>query len=136
MELTPIIADTDFISDYLVGKEKTKNNMKELLMSHQIIISTSITVGELYFGKNRRNWQEKRTKSLDKFISLLNIVSFEKQHAIEYGKLRANLIDKGEDIGFTDTANAAIAKIENIPILTGNINHFNRIEGLQVEEYK
>ena len=130
MELTPIITDTDFISDFLVGKAKAESIFKELLLNNQVIISTSITVGELYYGKNRRKWQEKRSVALDNFLSLLTIISFGKEHTVEYGKIRANLVDKGTDIGFADCAIAAISRVENVPILTGNYEHFMRIDGI------
>ncbi|MFQ5979579.1 MAG: type II toxin-antitoxin system VapC family toxin [Candidatus Heimdallarchaeota archaeon] len=136
MELEkPIIADTNFLSDHLAGKKTARKMHKTLLKEGHYIITTVITVSELYFGKYRRRWQETRSRKLAELIASLQIIPFSTVHAIEYGRIRAFLADSGLDIGFADTAIAAIAKKENLPILTANIRHFERIEGIEIKLY-
>ena len=137
MELTrPIIADTDYLSDYLAGKTNAKNATINIIKEEMFVVTTTITVSELYYGKYRRKWQERRSKALENFITALTVLSFAIEHAKEYGKIRANLVDNGLDIGFADAAIASIAIVEDLPLLTANIEHFNRIEGLKIKIYR
>jgi len=131
----PIIVDTDFLSDYLVGTISAKKAAYALLNEGLYVVTTVITVSELYFGSYRRKWQQKRLQALNKLVSNLQVISFTREHTKEYGKIRASLVDQGTDIGFADTAIAAIAKIESLPVLTSNIKHFERIDGLKLRPY-
>ena len=117
MELSsPIIADT-------------------LLQDGMYVVTTAITASELYFGKYRRKWQEKRSNILHTLIASLTVIPFTIKHAKVYGKIRAYLVDEGIDIGFADTAIASIALVENIPLLTANFRHFDLVEGLVIRQY-
>ena len=137
MELNrPIIADTDYLSDYLAGKIAAKKTTFNLIKEEMFVVTTTITVSELYYGKYRRKWQERRFKTLEELISALTVLSFTIEHAKEYGKIRASLVDNGLDIGFADTAIASIAIAEDLPLLTANVEHFSRIEGLKIRIYK
>jgi tRNA(fMet)-specific endonuclease VapC len=137
MELTrPIIADTDYLSDFLVGKTPAKKTTFNLIKEEMFIVTTTITVSELYYGMYRRRWQERRSKTLDELITSLTVLPFTLEHAKEYGKIRASLVDNGLDIGFADTAIASIAIIEDLPLLTANVKHFNRVDGLKIRIYK
>ncbi len=137
MELTqPILADTDYLSDYLAGKTAAKKAMFALIKDEIFVVTTTITVSELYYGKFRRKWQEKRSKALEEIITALTVIPYTVEHAKEYGKIRASLVDRGRDIGFADTAIASIAIIEELPLLTANIDHFDRIEGLKLRNYE
>jgi len=53
----PIIADTNFLSDYLAGKITAKKEVHALLKEGLYVVTTVITVSELYFGSYRRKWQ-------------------------------------------------------------------------------
>ncbi len=137
MELTrPIIADTDYLSDFLAGTTPAKKTTFKLIKEEMFVITTTITVSELYYGKYRRKWQERRSKILEELIISLTVLPFTIEHAKEYGKIRASLVDNGMDIGFADTAIASIAIIEDLPLLTANVDHFNRVDGLKIRIYK
>ena len=136
MELTrPIIADTDYLSDFLAGNTMAKKTTFILIKEGIFVVTTTITASELYYGKYRRKWQERRSKTLDELLSVLTVLPFTIEHAKEYGKIRASLVDEGLDIGFADTAIASIAIIEDLPLLTANVEHFKRIKGLKIRIY-
>ena len=137
MELTrPIIADTDYLSDFLAGKTPAKKITFNLIKEEMFVVTTTITVSELYYGKYRRKWQERRSKTLEELITSLTVLPFTIEHVKKYGKIRASLIDNGLDIGFAGTAIASIAIIEELPLLTANVEHFNRVDGLKIRIYK
>ena len=136
MELSiPIIADTDYLSDYLARKKLARKITYSLLQDGMYVVTTAITASELYFGKYRRKWQEKRSNTLHALIASLTVIPFTLKHVKIYGEIRAHLVNEGMDIGFADTAIASIALVENIPLLTANFRHFDCVEGLVIRKY-
>ena len=53
----------------------------------------------------------------------------------QYGEIRWQLESKGLKIGDMDTFIAATALEEELIVVTGNTEHFSRIEGLKVENW-
>ena len=53
----------------------------------------------------------------------------------KYGEIRWQLESKGQKIGDMDMFIAATALEEDLIVVTGNTDHFSRIEGLKVENW-
>ncbi len=134
--MQPIIADTNFLSDILAGKPSAKKTIAEIITDGYYIITTVISTSELFFGAKRRIWHESRLLKLDNFINSLQVLDFSLAHSRLFGTLRAELVDKGSDIGFADTAIAAIALSLDFPVLTANVKHFERIQNLKIVPYR
>ena len=133
--MQPVIADTNFLSDVLAGKSSARKNLTKLISDGYYIITTVITTSELFYGAKRRKWQESRVLKLSDFIHSLQVLDFTLEHSEIFGSLRAELIDAGQDIGFADTAIAAIAISFDFPIITANVKHFERIQNLRIIPY-
>ena len=127
-----IILDTDFLSYFLIEKRAAILKMEELLKNNFIPVTTAITKAEMYFGARKKGWGEVRMETLERLFASLGILDFTRTSAEIYGEIRANLVLKGVDIGFADTAIASIAFETNSHVLTNNLNHFKRIDGLKV----
>lgn len=109
--------------------EKIKNNFQ-----YGVAIS-SITLAELEFGVQASANIEKNTIALYKFLSIVEILDFDSSSATEYGKIRADLKRKGTPIGNMDMLIAAHAKSEDLIVVTHNTREFERVEGLQLEDW-
>lgn len=109
--------------------EKIKDNFQ-----YGIAIS-SITLAELEFGVQASANIEKNTIALYKFLSIVEILDFDSSAATEYGKIRADLKRKGTPIGNMDMLIAAHAKSEDLIVVTHNTREFERVEGLQLEDW-
>lgn len=109
--------------------EKMKNNFQ-----YGVAIS-SITLAELEFGVQASANVEKNTIALYKFLSIVEILDFDSSAATEYGKIRADLKKKGTPIGNMDMLISAHAKSENLIVVTHNTREFERVEGLQLEDW-
>lgn len=109
--------------------EKIKNNFQ-----YGVAIS-SITLAELEFGVQASANVEKNTIALYKFLSIVEILDFDSSAATEYGKIRADLKRKGTPIGNMDMLISAHAKSENLIVVTHNTREFERVEGLQLEDW-
>jgi len=79
---------------------------------------SSITLAELQFGVMKSSNPEKNQEALDRFLTPLEIVDFDYNATIEYGKIRADLEKKGIPIGPLDTLIAAHAKSLDLILVT------------------
>ena len=78
---------------------------------------------------------EKNKEALDKFITPLEILDFDYNATIEYGKIRADLEKIGTPIGPLDTLVAAHARSLDLILVTNNEREFERIAGLRIENW-
>ena len=96
---------------------------------------SSITLAELQYGIMKSSFPEKNQEALDKFITPLEIIDFDYNATIEYGKIRADLERRGTSIGPLDTLIAAHAKSLDLILVTNNEKEFEWILGLKVENW-
>jgi tRNA(fMet)-specific endonuclease VapC len=94
-----------------------------------------LTIAELEYGIENSNRVEENRVSLIKFLSIFNILSFDDQDAIPYGKLKAKLKKEGTIIGPIDMLLAAQALSKDLILVTNNTKEFERIENLKLENW-
>ncbi len=109
--------------------EKIRENL------HDGLTISVVTLAELEYGVQASTNPEKNTIALLKFLSIVDILPFESAAASEYGKIRAELRRKGTPIGNMDMLIAAHAKVENLIVVTHNTHEFERVEGLQLDDW-
>ena len=128
-----MILDTTVIIDILREDSKTIDKIKEIQKSTAAILTTSITVFELWQGLEIKD-SKKREKILN-ILQSIGLLSFDFNSAKEAGNIYRELRKKGITIDAEDTMIAGIAKIYNETLLTRNVKDFRRIENLKVEGY-
>lgn len=96
---------------------------------------SSVTYAELMHGVEKSRDVERNRLALTLFLSPISVLAFDSFAAEAYGKIRAELERKGTPIGPTDTLIAAHAKADNLSLVTNNTREFNRVEGLNVEDW-
>jgi tRNA(fMet)-specific endonuclease VapC len=136
-----ILADSTFLIDSL----RKFTSVKKFLHKNpnEILFTTEINVFELYFGlysskilANSEDLLERRKIKLEELLSKFQVISIGRKEGIEAAKLLGNLVRIGKVIKFRDALVAGIAMSNGITrILTKNIDHFKRIDGIEVIEY-
>ena len=123
------------ICAYII-KKKPANVLENLRtkMREGISIST-ITLAELEFGVQNSAYKEKNTVALNQFLSILKILPFDDEAAVEYGEICAELRHRGTPIGQMDMLIAAHAKSSELILVTNNVREFERVEGLKIENW-
>lgn len=101
---------------------------------NEICIS-SITYAELMHGVEKSKAVEKNRLAMSLFLSPLTILDFDSDAAEEYGKVRADLEQKGTPIGPMDMLIAGHARSEGLIVVTNNTREFMRVEGLRLEDW-
>ena len=100
----------------------------------QIAIS-SITLAELEYGIVRSRYPDRNRIALLEFLIPFMILDFDQMASVVYGWIRSFLESKGKPIGPMDLLLAAQAKSRNMILVTNNEKEFNRIDGLQTENW-
>ena len=128
--------DTDIITNVL--KKQPSQCLLErlaLLPKHQQHIST-VTVSEIVYGAMKSSRAAYHLNNLEQILlPSVNVVSFDSKAACVCGRLRAELEKKGQPLDLADLEIASIAITEDLILVTGNIRHFGRIEGLRLENW-
>lgn len=96
---------------------------------------SSITVAELHYGVEKSAAREKNASALEAFLLPLEIVPFDLDSALAYGKIRADLEKRGRPIGGMDMLLAAQAMAQGFTLITHNLKEFTRIPDLKCETW-
>ena len=69
------------------------------------------------------------------FLAGIKIFPFDETAAKEYGDIRATLERRGTPIGANDLLIAAHARALQLTLVTNNVREFERVNGLQIENW-
>jgi len=128
--------DPDVIPNIL--KKKPAMSLLERLdavpLRHQYI--STITVSEIVYGAMKSDRSEFHLRNLERFLlPAVNIVGFDTKAAYVCGRLRADLEKLGTPLDMADLEIVAIAMAGDFTLVTGNTRHFDRVEGLRMENW-
>lgn len=99
------------------------------------ILISSISVAELSYGAAKSSYPEKNQQALLQFLAPLELLDFDYAAALQYGHIRAKLEQLGTPISGMDMQIAAQALGQNITLITNNTKEFQRIDGLNLENW-
>ena len=94
-----------------------------------------VTLAELEYGVFNSSNPDRNQLALTLFLAGIEILPFDDDAAVEYGRIRADLKKKGEPIGANDLMIAAHAKSRGLVLVTNNTREFERVEGLELEDW-
>ncbi|MBK0094534.1 type II toxin-antitoxin system VapC family toxin [Erwinia sp. S63] len=99
------------------------------------MVISSITLAELVHGAEKSAFPERNLRTVEDFISRLDVLSYDQRAAFHYGSIRADLEKKGTPIGLNDLHIAAHARSEALTLITNNLREFSRVNGLISENW-
>lgn len=126
------LIDTDIASNF-AKNSSTSLKLKMLENVNDWAIS-SVTYHELWRGLMQTN-SEKVEEIVTSFLSNVRVIDFDEGDARESGRIHAELIKAGKQIGDSDTLIAGQAIANHLILVTNNTKHFLRVNGLQVENW-
>ena len=124
-----MVVDTGVFINYLRTKDKSTTILQKLSDEAELYIS-SITLYELYMGATSpQKWLDVKilTDDIPELVFSKNIAE---KAAIIYQELKK----ENKIIEFRDIFIAATALIHDLPVLTTDIKHFTRVNGLKLFE--
>lgn len=99
-----------------------------------ICIST-VTYHELMYGVEKSNNPQRNRTALAMFLSPIEILEYDELAAEDSGRIRAELKKRGTPIGPLDTMIAGHARSKGYTLVTNNTREFERVEGLELENW-
>jgi tRNA(fMet)-specific endonuclease VapC len=125
------LIDTDWVIHYLNGHEDIVRRLDEL--QPQGLGLSVISLAELYEGIYYSTDPEGNERELSDFLRGVNIIGIDEAACKIFGRERGRLRKAGQLIGDFDLLIAATGLNYGLTVLTNNRQHFERIEGLQIE---
>lgn len=129
-----MILDTSFLIDVLRGDGSVENLVETIDETGPPRVS-AISVMELWEGIRLADSTAAERTGVRDLLEGLHELPFDRECAIEAGTINAELLETGERIELPDVQIAATARVHNLPLITGNADHFERIDGLRVIDY-
>jgi tRNA(fMet)-specific endonuclease VapC len=129
------LLDTNVCVMYLNGRSDLVRD-RILSTPTQDMAVCSVVKAELFYGAMKSNnptrTLERQQQFLERFVSL----PFGDDAAILFGQIRARLANAGTPIGAYDLQIAGIALANNLTLVTHNTREFDRVDGLQIEDWE
>jgi len=79
---------------------------------------------------------QKQTEIFNRFCSVNTVLPITDDVIVKAADIYASLREQGNLISDADILVAAIAIVNNLVLVTNNTNHFSRIHGLQLDNWK
>ena len=100
----------------------------------QMCIS-AVTLGELVFGAEHSQQVERNLADIEAMVARLEVLPLDSKAAYHFGQIRAALYTIGQPIGPYDMLIAGHARASGLILVTNNINEFERVPGLLLENW-
>ncbi len=129
------LLDTCVISDFIKGEAGTQDRLKQTPPAD--IAVSAITVMELRYGLALNPQRAQKIEpAIASFLASVIILPFTTVEAEQAAQIRATLKSQGQMIGAYDVLIAATALQHNLLMVTSNLQEFNRVTGLQTEDWR
>jgi tRNA(fMet)-specific endonuclease VapC len=127
-----ILLDTDVCIEILRGNKKVIEKRKEY---NDSMVISFMTIGELYYGAEKSDFKEKNNILIEEFLLTVDVIESDLDIMKRFGEIKAKLRRKNEILTDSDIiiGSTAIEKCEKL--ITGNIEHFKRIDNLRIENW-
>lgn len=127
------LLDTDIVIELLRKNANVIKRIEQVKRKNCFI--SEITIAELYFGAAKSERYEQQVKDVETIMSFFKIIPIFECFPL-YGQLRWQLQSKGLKIGDLDIFIGATAIAKGLTMVTGNTAHFERLQNIQLENWK
>jgi tRNA(fMet)-specific endonuclease VapC len=125
------LLDTDTCIYYLNGNP----NIRARIVQHgaSALCLCEVTLAELYFGAYHSSRREENLAKVRELPDLIAILPSDTAAAEHFGRTKAELKRTGQLIDDFDCMIASHALAHDLVLVTNNVSHFSRIQGLRIE---
>lgn len=123
------LIDTDWIIHYLIGTKHIQEEL-EWLRPEGLAVSI-ISLAEVYEGIYYSKDPDASRKGFEDFLSDMLILPVDEEVCKSFARERGRLRKQGNIIGDFDLLIGATCLCHDLTLLSNNVRHFERIEGLR-----
>jgi predicted nucleic acid-binding protein len=131
-----VVADTSFLVDVLRGHSPAVQLLEELEAAREPIQIPAVALFELHRGLAFAEIHEDERAQIEDVLGSKPILTLDREAAIAGGGVDGELDAAGEPIDPEDSMIAAIARSAGKAVVTANGDHFARVPGLELLEYR
>lgn len=131
--MNDFVLDTNICIYWLKGKHEIRRKIEQVGTDHLKI--TIISLAELKYGAYYSQKVNENLKNIDNFLKQVRILFFNNEAAGLFGKIKADLRRSGQIIEDFDILIASIVMGYDDILVTGNVDHFSKINGLKYENW-
>ena len=129
----PWLLDTNIVIAAMKGRPEVCARLESI--PHSKIVLSTIVLGELRFGAEKSEQQERNRARISELAQRLPPTPLLADAADHYARIRAELERTGTPIGANDLWIAAHALAIGATLVTDNEREFSRIAGLAIENW-
>mgnify|MGYP000035348536 CR=1 FL=1 len=129
-----MLLDTAFLIDLMNGDEGAVEKARELesdLVQQRL---SAMTLFELYYGAARSDQSETEREKIENVLASKPIYPADTAVMRKAGRLSGELMNDGTAVGDGDVIIGATADVLEEPVLTRNVEDFERL-GVEIETY-
>jgi predicted nucleic acid-binding protein len=127
-----ILLDTDICIELLRGNRKVIEKRRD---NDEKVAVSFMTVAELFYGAEKSDNKNENTNLIEEFLLTIEIIHSDLDILTKFGELKATLGKAGNILADADIFICATAIVRCSMLITGNVNHFRRIEELRIENW-
>lgn len=127
--------DTNILGYFVQGGPAGLLTRVEQAIRDRAAVISIITLAETRYGQRLMAREDRRHAIIDRLLDKLPVLLWPQSAVEHYATLKSRLKQAGTPIGELDTQLAAHALAEGLALVTHNLRHFQRIEGLVVEDW-
>jgi len=126
------ILDTDVCVEILRDNRQVKSRR---LSAPGPVVTTWITVAELYYGAFKSAKPKKNRALVADFVKTLEVLHLDEPATEHFGRVRSDLERMGLRLEDADLLIAGIVLSRDAILVTGSLRHYERIDGLTCEDW-
>lgn len=126
------VLDTDTCIEILRGNATVIARRAE---TDDAVATTWVSAAELAYGAAKSRAPEDNTTLVVDFLATLPVLGLDLPAVLHFGAIKARLERAGEILADADLFIASIALANGASVVTGNQHHYERIEGLRLEDW-
>ncbi len=128
--------DTDTISQVMRREPPPRLMARYTATPTDQQFTSSISIGELFYGAFRSNREETIVHQVESLIlQNFTVLPFDAEEARAYARIRVDLELRGMRLDDPDLRIVAVALVNDLTLVTGNVRHFARIPDLRIENW-
>lgn len=126
------VLDTDTCVEILRGNAHVIARRAD---TDDAVVTTWISAAELAYGAEKSRSPDHNTTLVAEFLATLPVVGLDHPAVLHFGAIKARLERAGQTLADADLFIASIALAKGASIVSGNRRHYERIEGLRLEDW-
>ena len=128
------IIDTDTLSYFFRNHPIVVSKLDTYLQEHGGLYLSVVTYYEVLNGLYYKDARKHLERFLE-FVGLNTVLPLTEEGAQRAAEIFAELRKQGQIIGHNDLLIAGTAIVNDLVVVTNNVNHFGRIPGLSVDNW-